>query len=234
MYDHSLFLRTVSEFSGRLLTPYDVDAVLKDLMARLGEVFDLAGAGVALVGADGELRSAAGFPAGVDTLEQIQNAEQAGPCVEAFRTGEVLAISDLDQHSDRWPAYCEAARSLGLGAAVGIPLRLLGQSIGAVDLYATGRRSWPEEDLEAAVVLADMVTAYLINASKLRQQEQLTEQLQTALESRTVIEQAKGVIAARHGVSIDEAFELIRRHARSRQVTVRGVADAIVTMGLEI
>lgn len=233
MYDHSLFLRTVSEFSGRLLTPYDVDAVLKDLMARLVDVFDLAGAGMALA-EDGELRSTVGFPARVDALEQIQNAEQAGPCVEAFRTGEVLAFPDLDRCADQWPAYCEAARARGLGSAVGIPLRLIGQSVGAVDLYATGRREWPEEDLEAAVVLADMVTAYLINASKLRQQEQLTEQLQQALESRTVIEQAKGVIAARNGVSIDEAFELIRRHARSHHVTVRGVADAIVTMGLEI
>ena len=170
----------------------------------------------------GELRSTVGYPAAVDVLEQIQNAQQAGPCVEAFRTGTVLAIPDLEEYAERWPAYCAAARDRDLGSAVGIPLRLTGQSVGAVDLYAAGQRAWPAEDLEAAVVLADMVTAYLINASKVRQQEQLTEQLQQALESRTVIEQAKGVIAARHDVSIDEAFERIRRHARSHQVTVRG------------
>ena len=233
MYDHSLFLRTVSEFSGRLLTPYDVDAVLKDLMARLAEVFDLAGAGMALA-EEGELRSTVGFPAGAEALERIQNEHQAGPCVEAFHSGAVLAIPDLEAYADRWPAYCAAARKRGFGSAVGIPLRLSGVAVGAVDLYAVGHRAWPAEDLEAAVVLADMITAYLINASKIRQQEQLTEQLQSALESRTVIEQAKGVIAARNGVSVDDAFDRIRRHARTHHVTVRAVSDAIVNLGLQV
>lgn len=233
MYDHSLFLRTVAELSRRLLTSHDVDAALEDLMPRLVAVFDLAGAGMALADA-GELRSTRGFPAGVDALEEIQNAERAGPCVEAFRTGEVLAVPDLDEYAGRWPAYCDAARSRGLGSVVAIPLCLADHSVGAVGLYAGDRRRWSEQDLEAAVVLADLVTAGLVNASRVRQQEQLTEQLQGALESRTVIEQAKGVIAARHEVSIDEAFEVIRRHARSHHVTVRAVADAIVTMGLQI
>ena len=107
-------------------------------------------------------------------------------------------------------------------------------AVGAVDLYVVGHRAWPAEDLEAAVVLADMITAYLINASKIRQQEQLTEQLQSALESRTVIEQAKGVIAARNGVSVDDAFDRIRRHARTHHVTVRAVSDAIVNLGLQV
>ncbi|GAB3793971.1 GAF and ANTAR domain-containing protein [Nocardioides ungokensis] len=233
MYDHSLLLRTVSELSGRLLTPHDVDAVPEHVVARLVEVFDLAGAGMALAEA-GDLKSTAGCPDVVDALEQIQVAEQTGPCVQAFRTGEVLAIPDLEEYADRWPSYCEAARVRGLGSAVGIPLRLMDQSVGAVGLYGSGRRSWPPEDLEAAVVLADLVTACLVNASKVRQQEQLTEQLQGALESRTVIEQAKGVVAATHEVSIDEAFELIRRHARSHRATVRAVSDAIVSMGLEV
>lgn len=233
VYDHSLFLRTVAELSHRLLAPHDVDATLEDLMARLIGVFDLAGAGMALAEA-GELRSTRGLPAGVDVLEEIQYAEQAGPGVEAFRTGEVLVVPDLDEYAGRWPAYCDAARSRGLGSVVAIPLCLEDHSMGAVDLYAGGRRPWLQEDQEAAVVLADLVTAGLVNASRVLQQEQLTEQLQGALESRTVIEQAKGVIAATHDVSIDEAFELIRRHARSHHVTVRAVADAIVTMGLEI
>jgi len=233
MYDQSLLLRTVSEVGGRLLTPRDLDAVPEHLVARLVEIFDLAGAGMALAEAGG-LKPTMGFPDAVDALEQIQAAEQTGPCVEAFRTGELLVIPDLEEYADRWPSYCKAARVRGLGSAVGIPLRLMDQSVGAVGLYASGRRAWPREDLEAAVVLADLVTACLINASKVRQQEQLTEQLQGALESRTVIEQAKGVVAATHEVSIDEAFELIRRHARSHQVTVRAVSDAIVSMGLEI
>jgi AmiR/NasT family two-component response regulator len=83
-------------------------------------------------------------------------------------------------------------------------------------------------------VLADLVTAYLVTASRLREHEQRTEQLQGALESRTVIEQAKGVTAARRNVPVDDAFELIRRHARTHQVTVRAVCEGIVNLGLQV
>ena len=230
MYDHSLYLRTVSELGGRLLAPYDLDAVLTDLAERLAAVFDLAGAGIVRVEADAP---GVGFPAGVAAIEELQSRHRVGPCVEALRTGEVLAIHDLDAYADRWPEYCEAVRRDGLGSCVAIPLRLGDHAIGAIDLYA-GRREWIPEDLEAAVVLADIVTAFLVGAARLRQQEQLAEQLQGALDSRTVIEQAKGVIAARSDITVDEAFERIRRHARSHHVTVRAVSDAIVNLGLRI
>ena len=232
MYDHSFYLRSVSELGGRLIAPYDLDAVLTDLAARLVEVFGLAGAGLVLAEADGP-SSAVGFPAGVAALERLQNSLQTGPCVEALRTGDVQTIHDLDVYADRWPEYCEAARRDGLTSAVAIPLRLGDHAIGAVGLYA-GRREWVAEDLEAAVVLADIVTAFLVGATRLRQQEQLTEQLQGALDSRTVIEQAKGVIAARSDITVTEAFERIRRHARTHHVTVRAVSDAIVNLGLRI
>ena len=232
MYDHSLFLRTVAGLGGRLLAPYDLDVVLTDLAARLVEVFDVSGAGLVLAEADGPA-SAVGFPAGVAAVERLQSHHRSGPCVEALRTGEVLAIHDLDEYADRWPEYCEAARRDGLGSAVAIPLRLGDHTIGVVDLYA-GRREWAAEDLADAVVLADIITAFLVSASRLRQQEQLAEQLQGALDSRTVIEQAKGVIAARTDVTVDEAFERIRRHARTHHVTVRAVSDAIVNLGLQV
>ena len=230
MYDHSLLLRTVSDLGGRLLTNVDLDVALTDLTAGLVEVFDVAGAGVVLAEADA-LTSTVGFPAGVAALEQIQHDQQAGPCVEALRAGEVLTIHDLDQYADRWPAYCEAARRDGLDSAVAVPLRFGEHVVGAVDLYAG---KWTAEDLEAAVALAGMVTILLVGAARLRHQEQLAEQLQGALESRTVIEQAKGVIAARSDVTVSEAFERIRRHARTHHVTVRAVSDAIVNLGLQI
>lgn len=232
MYDHSLFLRTVAELSERFLAPQNPDAVLTDLTARLVEIFGLGAAGLILAEA-GEPTSAVGFPPGADALEQV-GTERAGPCVEALRTGEPLAIADINAYADRWPGFCAAARDRGLGSALGLPLRLGGESLGAMALYAAERREWSAEDQQAAVVLADMVTAHLIHASRLRRQEQLTEQLQTALESRTVIEQAKGLVAARRGVSVDDAFELIRRHARTHHVTVRAVADAIVNLGLQV
>ena len=93
---------------------------------------------------------------------------------------------------------------------------------------------WPEDDIAAAVVMADMATSYLINASQMRQQDQLNEQLQGALESRAIIEQAKGIVAHGHDTTVDEAFKRIRTHARAHNVTVRSVAEAIVRLGMQI
>jgi GAF domain-containing protein len=233
MYDHALFLRTVSRFSGQLLEPYDVDAVLGDVMRACTEVFGLAGAGLALA-EEGALRRTIGYPEQVSALEQVQQEQQAGPCVDAFHSGAVVVIDRLSEHADRWPAYCRIAADLGLTSVVGVPLQLSGNLVGAVDLYSVDRRDWPEDDLRAAQVLSDMVTAFLVNASKLRQQEQLAEQLQQALDSRTVIEQAKGVVAESKQIGVDQAFELIRRHARTHHVTVRAVSEAIVQLGLRL
>lgn len=233
MYDHALFLRTVSRFSGQLLEPYDVDAVLGDLMRACTAVFDLAGAGLALA-EEGELRRTIGFPDHISALEQVQQEHQAGPCVEAFRSGEVFVLSDLGRYADRWPAYCRTAEEVGMTSVVGLPLQLSGNLVGAVDLYSSHPRAWPADDLDAARVLGDMVTAFLVNASKLRQREQLAEQLQQALDSRTVIEQAKGILAESKRISVDDAFELIRRHARTHHVTVRAVSEAIVQLGLRL
>jgi len=233
MYDHSMFLKTVSEFAGKLLTPYDVDTVLEDLMARLVATLGLAGSGVALADHN-ELRFTTALPALLGSLERVQVDHRRGPCTDAFHTGEAVAFADLSRERQRWPEYCAAAEELGLTSVAGIPMRLSGAAVGAVNLYADGPREWHDDDLAAAQVMADMATNYLINASKLRQQEQLNEQLRRALDSQSIIEQAKGSIAATHGIDVDTAFERIRRHARSHNVTVRAVADAIVNLGLTI
>ncbi len=233
MYDHALFLRTVATFSGQLLQPYDVDAVLGDSMRSFVAIFDLQGAGLGLAEGD-TLHTTIGVPDQILELEDIQQRHQVGPCMEAFRQGRIVVVDDLERHAQDWPAYVATAARLGMTTVVGLPLQLSGNLVGAVNLYSAGHRDWPEEDLEAAQVLADMVTSYLVNGSKLRQQEQLAEQLQQALDSRTVIEQAKGVVAESRHIGVDEAFELIRRHARTHHVTVRAVSEAIVGLGLRL
>jgi len=113
-------------------------------------------------------------------------------------------------------------------------MRLAEVSVGALNLYSTQPRQWSDEDITVARVLADAATRYVVNASKLRQQEQLSEQLQQALGSRVVIEQAKGITASRHSVTIDAAYQLIRVHARSNNASLRTVAEAIVSVGLRV
>jgi GAF domain-containing protein len=233
MYDQSLFMRTLSQFSAALLNPYDVDSALTDLMERLTGVLGLSGSGVALAH-DGHLELTTALPEPLMQLERVQIKHQSGPCVEAYRTSTVVAIADLGEEHARWPEYCATAEKLQLSSVAGIPMRLSGTSFGALNLYADGPRPWPREDIEAAVVMADMATNYLINSSKIRQQELLSEQLQHALDSKSIIEQAKGIVASENSISIDEAFNRLRSQARREKVTVRSLAEAIVQRGMKL
>jgi GAF domain-containing protein len=233
MYKHRLFLETLSEFSANLLTSYDTDTMLEDLTTRLVEIFELAASGLALSRGD-RLELATVVPEHIATLEQTQLESRTGPCIEAYRTGSVVAVPDLATEVDNWPEYCADAQRLGVRAVAGIPMRLDGTCIGAVNLYSAVPRTWTDDHLAAAVVLADMATGYLVNASKLRQHEQLNEQLQRALDSKVIIEQAKGALSVTHSIGVDEAFARIRSYARGHNETVRAVATAVVDGSLQI
>ena len=223
----------MADFALTLVSAYDVDAVLEDLTTTLVEVLDLAGSGVALAGQN-QLRFATAYPQQVVALEQVQHRHQAGPCVDAFHRGEIVAVSDLTARTREWPEYCRVADLLGVVAVAGIPMRLTDQSVGALNLYAHQPRDWTAEDLAMATVMANMATIYLTNASEILRHEQLNEQLHQALASRAIIEQAKGAVATTHQISVEKAFERIRRHARAHQVSVRAVSEAIVNLGTRI
>jgi GAF domain-containing protein len=233
MPDQTMLLQTLSRFAQALPLPYDLEAMLSDLTDSVVAVLRLTGSGVTLA-ENGRLVVAAAAGEGLAELEHIQEEFQAGPCVDAFITGNVVTVTNLATDGDRWPQYVDVARRLGIFSVAGIPMKLADQSFGALNLYAAYPRDWDEDDLNAARVLADVATSYLVNGSKVRQLEQLTEQLQHALNSRVIIEQAKGVVANRDGISVDEAFHRIRDHARRHNATVRTVADAIVNVGLHV
>lgn len=146
----------------------------------------------------------------------------------------MVAVADLEKERDRWPEYCAVAERLRLVSVAGIPMRLGDNAVGALNLYDTAPRLWSPEDLAAAVVMADVATNYLISSSKLKQEQQLNDQLQHALDSKAVIEQAKGVVAYARDTTIDQAFDLIRGHARSNNVSVRSVAESIVHLSLRV
>lgn len=230
MLDHELFVATLSGFTRTLLRPYDVDAVLHDLTERVTAVLGLAGAGVALL-EEGSFVHVTAFPEHIAAFERPLRPEDEG-CMRRHWQGDPTAIADLAAHADEWGAYYEVAKQAGIAAVVGIPLHLDDTPIGVLNLYSNQVREWSDKDLRAARALADMATGYLVNASHLRQHQQLSEQLQHALNSRVVIEQAKGMIATSAGISVDEAFNRIRQHARHHNTALREVARAIVDDGL--
>jgi len=226
-------LALLSEFATALPGTYDVESVLAELMQSVAALLELTGSGVTL--AEGQrMRYVMALNNASGHLERVQEEHQAGPCREAVRTGKPVFVRDVAENAGAWPDYAAAAHGLGIVAVAGVPMRLGDSTIGALDLHASRPRDWSEEDMHVASVLANMATGYIVNASKLQQQEQLTAQLQTALDSRIVIEQAKGITARDRGVSVDRAFEHIRAHARGHNAPLRRVPDAIVTMGLRV
>jgi GAF domain-containing protein len=220
-------VRTLADFARTLLVTYDIDYVLESLLAQLSDALDLTGAGISLAKGD-QLHDTHTSTPELSRLEGVQLDTLTGPCAVAFHTGEPVIVPDLAEWVDRWPLYCAAAEQLGIHAAVGLPMRLGDQTFGALNLYHWAPRSWSAEDLEFAGLARDMACGYFVNVTKLRQQQELTEQLQGALRTRVVIEQAKGMLAAAENITLQQAFERLRRTARSRQLPLREVAVELV------
>ena len=233
MYDQPLFLKTLSRFAVVLPARYDLETVLTELTESVTAVLGLSGAGVTMAD-DGRLRFVTAVSEASGDLERNQEQQQAGPCRDAYDTGDVVRVTDVREESTRWPEFSAAATHLSVAGVAGIPMRLADQIIGALNLYASRPRVWSDEEIAVAGVLANVATSYVVNASKLRQQEQLTEQLQHALESRVIIEQAKGITAQQNSVTIDQAYQLMRGHARKNNASLRLVAEAIVAVGLHV
>ena len=233
VYDQPLFLQTLSRFAVVLPAHYDLEAALAELTESVTGVLGLSGSGVTMA-EDERLRFVTAVSQASGELERNHEQQQAGPCRDAYDTGKVVRVTDVRLETRRWPEFSAAARRLDVAGVAGIPMRLADKIIGALNLYAPEPREWSDEDIAVAGVLADVATSYVVNASKLRQQEQLSEQLQQALESRVVIEQAKGITAHKNKVSVDQAYDLMRGHARRNNASMRTVAQAIVAVGLQV
>jgi GAF domain-containing protein len=146
----------------------------------------------------------------------------------------VIRVTDLRLETSRWPEFAAAAARVSVVGLAAIPMRLDDQIIGALNLYSTQPRVWSDRAVAVAQVMADLATSYVVNASKLRQQEQLSEQLQEALDTRVVIEQAKGMTAHQRALTVDQAYLRMRSHARNNNASMRKVAEAIVGVGLRV
>jgi len=234
LYDQQLFMKTLSRFSVVLPEHHDLDAAaLAELTKSVTAVLGLGGSGVTMA-ERGQLQFVTAVTPDSKELERSQQEHQEGPCRDAYETGEVVRVTDVRHESTRWPDYSATATRLGVAGVAGIPMRHGDEVIGALNIYSSEPREWSDEDIAVAVVLADVATSYVLNASKLHDQEQLSEQLQEALESRIVIEQAKGITAQKRSVTIDHAYQLMRGHARSNHASLRTVAHAIVEVGLRV
>ena len=192
-------------------------------------MLDLTGAGVTLVH-DGQQRFVTAAVDAIATLERVQENWQKGPCVDAVASAAPVAVPDIaaGDANERWPDYTIAAKTAGIQAVAGIPMLAEGVAIGAVNLYDSQPRNWSAEDLRVATIFASIATGYLAHASAARQQQRTAEQLQQALNTRLIIEQAKGVLAAKRETTVDDAFQILRRYAREHNARIHDVCRAVV------
>lgn len=227
-------VRVLTNFAHTLVRGYEMEDVLHQLTLAATDLLPVDGAGVSLAEPDGWLRFIAASDDVTTSMEREQVVLQEGACADTYRSGEAVVAADVATTTQRWERYTAAALSHGFRGAAGLPMRVDHQIIGALDLYSHAPMELTDDDIDVAVVLAAVASGYVVNNRELDKAVQLADQLQTALDSRIVIEQAKGVIAERTGVGVNEAFEVLRRHARSRGQKLRAVAAAVVAREIDV
>jgi transcriptional regulator with GAF, ATPase, and Fis domain len=220
---------TFVELADTLVADYDVIDFLDGLTRRVVDLLGVTACGVLLADHLDALNVIAASSEQSRLLELFQLQNEQGPCLEAYRSGQPVLCASLEGASaQRWPLFAPAARDAGFTAVYALPMRLRDQVIGAVNLFSDGVRHLTADEIELGQSLADVATIGILHERVVRRHDEVAGQLQTALNSRILIEQAKGVIAERLGLSVDEAFISLRRHARNTNAKLTDVAAAVV------
>ena len=221
------------ELADTLVEEFDVVDFLQMLTERCVELVDTDAAGLMLDDQRGDLQVVAYTTESARLLELFELQKAEGPCLDCFATGQVIANVDLTAARGRWPVFTEAALESGFAYSHALPLRLRRQVVGALNLFSVERRALTDDHLAVAQGMADIAPIGLLHERALRDQVLLAEQLQTALHSRILVEQAKGVLSARATISVGEAFTRLRTHARRTGEPLTAVAEAVVTGALD-
>jgi hypothetical protein len=220
------------ELADTLVEEFDVVDFLQTLTERAVELVDADSAGLMLDDQRGRLQVVAYTDEPTRTLELLELQNEEGPCLDCFASGERLANIDLASAHQRWPRFAASATAAGFATVHAVPLRLRRQVIGALNLFARSRTPLPGEQVAVVQGLADVATIGLLHERAVRDQVVLAEQLQTALQSRVLLEQAKGVLSARTGLDVSGAFQLLRNYARRTGQSLTTVAEAVLAGSL--
>jgi GAF domain-containing protein len=208
-------------------SPVTVEEALEQVVAAADALFGVDGTALMLVDRDQELRNLASSDRRAALLEELQAEHGEGPCVDAFDDKQPVAADDLG-HEDRWPAFAPAA-ARQLLAVLASPIPYSDQAVGVVAVFAADPHRWTEAEQEAIVAFTDLVALLILNAMQASERGRLAGELQVALDSRVVIEQAKGVLVGRHGLTTRQAFERLRRQARDQRRPLTEVARGVVS-----
>ena len=212
-----------------LVAGYDVVELLQTLVDTCVALLDVDAAGLLLAGADSKrLDLMASTSEESRLVETMQLAAEAGPCIECFETGTIVSVPDIARGRPAWSDFSTRALEQGFRSMHAVPLRLRKTTVGTLNLFRTEAGELNERDTRVAQALADVATIGILHERDFRASDLLRQQLQVALNSRVVIEQAKGVLAHTHDVSTDQAFTLLRDYARSNRRPLAQVAQQLV------
>ncbi|MET0416954.1 MAG: GAF and ANTAR domain-containing protein [Actinoplanes sp.] len=217
------------EVADTLVTEFDLIEFMQLLADRVASMINSTTVGLLLADPKGQLRFMAASDETTKFLEIFQLDKQDGPCVDAFQSARPVVNTDLRAAVERWPQFAPRATAVGFLSVHAFPLRLRNKVIGALGVFGTEIGDLDDTDVQIVQALADVAAIALLQERTIRRGEVLTEQLQGALNSRIVIEQAKGATAQAHGVTVDEAFEMIRGYARRTGQRLGDVARLVVT-----
>jgi GAF domain-containing protein len=226
-------VEVLKSFARTMVHDYAIDELLDTLCKEINAVLEVDGAGVMLEDEQGALRFVAASDDLIRSIEALQIELGEGPCLRAYQTGKQVVINDL-QTDELFPRFSVRALAAGMAAVHSFPLVADDTVVGALNMYASQPSALDEPGTEAGQLLADIATSYILNARTLAESHKLTGQLQRALDSRVVIEQAKGKLSEQLGVSVTEAFEVMRSHARNRGRKLRDVAVEVLEGTLKL
>lgn len=217
------------EIADTLVSEFDLIDFLHGLAAHTADITGSRAVGVLLSDLTGGLSHVAASTEDARMLELLQLQHSEGPCVECHRTGQPVVQVDLAAATDRWPNFAPRALAAGIAMVHAFPLRLRDEVVGALNVFGGPEEGLDSADTRLVQSLADLATIAIIQERALARAELLTEQLQFALNSRVVIEQAKGAMSRAFGIGVDQAFDVLRANARRRRVRLTELARAVVT-----
>jgi GAF domain-containing protein len=224
----TLLAKTLVELADTLVADFDVVELLTLLADRCVDVLDVGAAGLMLAAPDGSLRVMASSSDAMRVLELFEIQAQEGPCLDCFRAGAPVANEDLSVDADRWPRFGAEALAAGFRSVHALPMRLRGTVIGALNLFHVDAGAMRPVDVDAAQAFADVATIAILQHRAATEAFALNEQLNRALNTRIVIEQAKGMIAERQGLDMEQAFATLRNHARNHNLRLADVASDVI------
>jgi GAF domain-containing protein len=210
-----------------LVTDYDVIELFHELCADCVDLLGVDAAGLLFGDQRGSLRCVSASTEAAQLVELFQLQSDQGPCLDCYAAGSQVHVGVL-AHETRWPRFVASARDHGFAAVHAVPMRLRGQTIGALNLFQRRAGVMPPGELAIAQALADVATIAVLSGRHAHERDELTEQLQSALRSRVIIEQAKGMLAERGRIDLDEAFVRLRSHARRTRGRLSDLAGGVV------